>query len=88
MCHTRATVPALLEFLCKWMPLHLFDSIAALVCEETQSGLYKVNDRVRICHAEVIKRKMISSQLLYYVKQVLSVAIHVQCHPELYNEFN
>ena len=31
-------------------------SIAALVCEETRSGLYKMSERVIICHVEV-KRK-------------------------------
>ena len=35
VCHTRATVTALLEFLYKWMPLHLVYNIAMLVCEET-----------------------------------------------------
>ena len=34
--HTRATVTALLEFLYKWMPLHLVYTIAILVCEEMQ----------------------------------------------------
>ena len=35
MCHTRATVTALLDFLCKQMPLHLVYIIAMLVCEKT-----------------------------------------------------
>ena len=43
-CPTRVIVPALLEFLYEWMPLHLIHDIAALVCEEMQSGLYKVSD--------------------------------------------
>ena len=34
--HTRATVTALLEFLYKWMPLHLVYTIAMVVCEETR----------------------------------------------------
>ena len=41
--HTRATVIALLEFLYKWMPLHLAYTIAIVVCEETP---YKASDRV------------------------------------------
>ena len=32
--HNRATVTALLEFLYKWMPLHLVYTIAVLVCED------------------------------------------------------
>ena len=40
--HTRATVTALLDFLYKWMPLHLVYTIAMLVCEETRAdGLTK-----------------------------------------------
>ena len=34
--HTRATVTALLEFLYKWMPLHLVYTIAMLVYEKTR----------------------------------------------------
>ena len=34
--HTRATVTALLEFLYKWMLLHLVYTIATLVCEEVR----------------------------------------------------
>ena len=34
--HSRATITALLEFLYKWMPLHLVYTITILVCEETR----------------------------------------------------
>ena len=46
VCPTRVTVPALPEFLYEWMPLHLFSSVATLVREESQNGLYKVSDCV------------------------------------------
>ena len=41
VCHTQSTVTALLEFLNKWMPLHI---VAMLVCEETQRCPYKASD--------------------------------------------
>ena len=34
ICHTRATVTALMEFLYKRMPLHLVYTITMLVCEK------------------------------------------------------
>ena len=38
VCHTRATVTALLEFLYKWMRLHLVYIIAMLVCENRKGS--------------------------------------------------
>ena len=35
-CHTRATVAAPLDFLCKWIPLHLAYTIAVLISEEAR----------------------------------------------------
>ena len=46
VCHTRAIVTALLEFLYKWMALHLVYTITTLVCEEMQRWPYKVSDLV------------------------------------------
>ena len=43
-------VTALLDFLYKWIPLHLVYTIAMLVSEETP---YKASDKVWICHGEV-----------------------------------
>ena len=54
--HTRATVTALLDFLYKWMPLHLVYTIPMLVCEETCKWPCKASGWVWTCHAEV-KRK-------------------------------
>ena len=45
MYHSRAIVTTLLEFLYKWMPLHLVYTIATLVCEETWRWTYKVSDQ-------------------------------------------
>ena len=52
-CHTRATATTLLDFLYKWIPLHLVYTIAMLVSEETRRWPYKASDKVWICHAEV-----------------------------------
>ena len=46
--HTRAIVTTLLEFLYKWMPLHLVYTIATLVCDETRWWPYKVSDQVQV----------------------------------------
>ena len=41
--HTLAPATALLDFLYKWMPLHLVYTIAMLVCEETRRWPYKAS---------------------------------------------
>ena len=46
VCHTRATVTALLKFLYIWMPYHLVDITAMLVCVKCQRQSYKVSGSV------------------------------------------
>ena len=56
--HTRAIVTALLEFLYKWMPLHLVYTIATLVYhEETQRWPYKAVSDLSLSLLTEVKRK-------------------------------
>ena len=74
MPYSSHIVPALLEFLYEWMLLHFIHDIAALVCEETQSGLYKVSDCDHILHLPCgSEPKMTSSQSLYSVEIFIAV---------------
>ena len=67
VCHTWATVTALLKFLYIWMPLHMIYITAVLVCEKFRRQPYKVSDWVWICHAEVnvIAVALLMSVIIY-----------------------
>ena len=64
VCHPRATVTALLEFLYKWVPLHLVYAIAMLVCaRNAKVALQSKQSSLNLpCGSEA---KMMSSQSLY-----------------------
>ena len=44
-CHTQATITAVLDFLYKWIPLHLVYTISMLVNEETVAKMALQNER-------------------------------------------
>jgi hypothetical protein len=71
VCHTRAIVTILPEFLYKWMPLYLVYTIAMLLCEEALRGPYKVSDQV-----EFGMRK-------WSENDIIAIALYLHCRGEL-----